>query len=58
MKEYKLITNGYSATDFQDKINKLLKEGWELHGRTFTTGQYNNVFCQAMIRTLKKRKNN
>lgn len=51
LKEYKLLAEHYSSTEpfvpFEEEVNKLLKEGWDLHGETQRS---NGWFSQAFTR--------
>lgn len=56
MKEYKLIKNDNSKTNFEWAITESLNNGWELHGSTFIAGNYRDIYCQAMIKDSKNEK--
>ena len=51
--EYHLV-GGYSPSELDRFINKLLKEGWELYGSPFCGGGTMGALYQAVIKRPKK----
>lgn len=48
---YRLLAYEHSA-DLQCEVNRLLTDGWKLHGTTFT---FNGGYRQAMVRDVDTR---
>ena len=53
-KEYKLVTGDYDQS-MEDKVNELLKDGWDFHGPTsfqmIVGDEYSSeYYCQAMVK--------
>lgn len=43
---YKLVTSN-QIVKFEELVNKMLSEGWQLHGGTLFSNTY---YCQAMLK--------
>ncbi len=48
MKEYKVIKKGFwtKDTDFEDKLNQLAREGWEVTSAIGDHGQFTKVILE------------
>lgn len=58
--EFKIIAVD-SGRDFEDEINELLNEGWELYGNPYSlmsqiseVAPMDGLHCQGMVRRAKK----
>lgn len=47
--EYRIVRISHKV-DFENEINRLLKEGWKLHGPTFLDNYSGGAFTQPMVR--------
>lgn len=47
--EYRIISH-VEWQDTEDDVNKLLKDGWELHGELRVIGDNPNHYVQALVR--------
>ena len=54
------VVEGYAAGEMVEHVNKLLNEGWELHGHLAVAGVVNAdgtaryLYAQAMIKRRKE----
>lgn len=46
IKQYKTIVRLHQ-TDFDDKVNQFLNQGWELYGSPYS--DKNHFYCQALV---------
>ena len=49
---YHLISTT-SATVLDDEVNNYERQGWKLHGKTFS---HNGLLCQPMVKKSEKKK--
>lgn len=47
--EYKIVRISH-IVDFENEINRLLKEGWKLHGSTFLDNYAGGSYSQPMVK--------